>query len=82
MDQTGKWMGGATAATMMAGLTREQNVTFGGWISAAVISQGIGDDQAGGISQDGLVMLQCTRLWDPSSYPYLAPFFCDQSSGN
>jgi hypothetical protein len=29
-------MGGAAAAMTMAGLTREQNVTFGGWSNAAV----------------------------------------------
>jgi len=54
------WMGRATAAMMMAGLIREQNVTF--WrmeqCSGGLISQGIGDDQAEGISQDGLVLLQ------------------------
>jgi len=49
------WIGGATAAMMMAGLTREQNVTF--WrmdqCSGGLISQGIGDDQAESIGQDG-----------------------------
>jgi len=58
------WVGGATAAMMMAGLTREQNVTF--WrmeqCSGGLISQGIGDDQAEGISQDGLVMLQMHQV--------------------
>jgi len=58
------WVGGATAAMMMAGLTREQNVTF--WrmeqCSGGLMSQGIGDDQAEGISQDGLVMLQMHQV--------------------
>jgi len=52
------WIGGATAA-MMAGLTREQIMTIGGWSSADL---GIGDDQAEGVSQDGLVILQTCQV--------------------
>jgi len=44
--------GGATA-TMLAGLTREQNVTFA-------------DDQAEGSARMGLLFCKCSRLWGES----------------
>jgi len=50
----------------LQGLTREQNVPFGGWSNAVDVSLGIGDDQAeAGISLDGLVILQMHQVMGP-----------------